>query len=257
MIVRSDAVVLRVRPYSDTSRIASLYTREHGRVSVIARGAMRPKSRLGALLQPMSRISALYYRREGRDLHTLSEADTLGRYATIPTSIDRMVAGLAVVEQTEAAVHEDDRNDTLYTVLTQALDALDDPRCDPAVVHPWFQLHMLEALGFGLRSDACGVCDERVEPAHAHAVFSVSLGAPLCSEHRSSAPGRNVDWNVLKLVGRLERLERLGLEGVEVSPVHATAALDLLVDYTRGHIEGMRRGNVRSVGAMLTGNATS
>lgn len=257
MIVRSDSVVLRVRPYSDTSRIATLYTREHGRVSVIARGAMRPKSRVGSLLQPMSRISAVYYRREGRDLHTLSEADTLGRYSTLPTSLDRMVAGLAIVEQTEAAIHEDDRNDHLYTVLTQALDALDDDRCDPAIVHPWFQLHMLESLGFGLRTSSCGVCDERVEPAHAHAVFSVSLGAPLCSEHRSSVPGRSVEWDVLKLIGRLDRTERLALEGMTAPQHNATGALDLLVDYTRSHIEGMRRGNVRSVGAMLTGGATS
>ena len=44
--------VLHHRPWRDTSRILDVFTREHGRLSLFARGVRGPKSRLASLLQP-------------------------------------------------------------------------------------------------------------------------------------------------------------------------------------------------------------
>ncbi|MEL7362835.1 MAG: recombination protein O N-terminal domain-containing protein, partial [Bacteroidota bacterium] len=48
MIVRTDAVVLRTLDYGETSQIVALFAREHGLLSVIAKGSRRPKSRFGS-----------------------------------------------------------------------------------------------------------------------------------------------------------------------------------------------------------------
>ena len=66
------AIVLQTYRYSDTSKILRLMTLEHGPCSALARGALRPKSRFGGLLEPFSEGDATLYMKEGRDLHALS-----------------------------------------------------------------------------------------------------------------------------------------------------------------------------------------
>ena len=54
-----------------------LFTLEHGVRSVMAKGALRPKSRYGGVLEPFTEGTATFYLKEGRDLHTLSGFDLL------------------------------------------------------------------------------------------------------------------------------------------------------------------------------------
>src|SRR5690625_4419173 len=75
--VSTESVILRAHPYSETSKILRLLTREHGHLSVIARGARRPKSKYGAILDPFTIGRATFYLREGRDLHTLTDFDLI------------------------------------------------------------------------------------------------------------------------------------------------------------------------------------
>jgi hypothetical protein len=70
-LVRSRCLILQSYPYSETSRILRLLTEDFGVQSVIAKGARRPKSRFGGLLEPFTEGTASFYHRETRDLHTL------------------------------------------------------------------------------------------------------------------------------------------------------------------------------------------
>ena len=80
MISTSEAIVLQTRRFSESSKIVTLYTRVHGKQSVIARGALQAKSKFGSVLQPMAFLSTTIYRKEGRDLHNLSAAETIERF---------------------------------------------------------------------------------------------------------------------------------------------------------------------------------
>jgi len=73
--VRTDAVVLHVFDYLETSRIFKLATREAGLQSVLARGARRPKSRYGTALDLFASGTAEIYIKPGRELHTLASFD--------------------------------------------------------------------------------------------------------------------------------------------------------------------------------------
>ena len=70
--VTDDALILQAFPYGDTSRILRLLTRRHGLRSVIARGALRPRSRFGGSLEPFAEGIATLHLRANRDLQTLT-----------------------------------------------------------------------------------------------------------------------------------------------------------------------------------------
>ena len=74
--LKSEAVVLRSMRYGEADRILHLYTPDRGRLSAIAKGVRRSKSRFGGRLEPYFRLRLVLY--QGRsDLLTVTSAETL------------------------------------------------------------------------------------------------------------------------------------------------------------------------------------
>src|SRR5918999_2442987 len=70
-LLNTDAIILQVFKYGDTSKILRLITRTAGVQSVIAKGAANPKSKYGGVLEPFTEGVAAFYAKENRELHTL------------------------------------------------------------------------------------------------------------------------------------------------------------------------------------------
>lgn len=241
--------MLHTRRFRESSKIVTLYTRDYGRVSLVARGVMQPKNRYGSVLQPMAHISVHFYRKEGRELHNMSGAEGLGRRGALGGSLERMSAGLAIVEIVNAAVHDEDRNDELFDVLTLALDELNNASSDPATVQLWFLLRLASVLGYAVTAHECGVCGEEIavrDPMH----FSLASGAPLCGEHADTVAGRPVSQGTFGLLSALLQLDIASARSA-VPAREAMELLDLLTAFIRFHVDGMRRLKVRGVSAKL------
>ncbi len=154
MIVRTDAVVLRAFDYGETSRIVTLFTRQHGVLGTLAKGSRRPTSRFGATLQPTAYVQVVYYYKAERGLQTLREATHLQRFPRLatpdadPEALPRITAGLRIVELVRALLEERDANPPLFGLLVQTLAWLDAAPAHAANALPWFQLRLAAHLGF-------------------------------------------------------------------------------------------------------------
>ncbi len=148
MIVRSDAVVLRAFDYSETSRIVTLLTRPHGVISVLARGARRPKSTFGSTLQPLSCIQAVYYFRPNRSLQTLSEASHLVRFTKLTADLERITLGLRALEISRAVIEEGEAHPLALELLIRTLAFINGAEERPGNALPWFQMRLAALLGF-------------------------------------------------------------------------------------------------------------
>ncbi len=148
MIVRTDAVVLRAIEYGETSLIVTLFTRRHGRVTVMAKGARRPKSRFGSALQPMAYVQVVYYYKPGRGLQTLKESAHVQALHGVVAGIEKITVGLRLVELVRALTEDEEANPLLFTLLVQALLRLDEAAERAANVLPSFQLRLAAVLGF-------------------------------------------------------------------------------------------------------------
>lgn len=72
-LYKAEGLVLRTRDLGEADKILVIYTREEGKVSAVARGARRARSRLLAISQPFTHGAYQFYR--GRGLDTLSQGD--------------------------------------------------------------------------------------------------------------------------------------------------------------------------------------
>ena len=77
MIISTHAIVLKTIKYGDSSLICRLFTKDHGKIVIMAKGAWRPKKSTGALLEPISHIHIQYYHKNNRDIQILKDADCL------------------------------------------------------------------------------------------------------------------------------------------------------------------------------------
>src|SRR5688572_9949842 len=148
MIVRTDAVVLRAFDYGETSRIATVLTRRHGVLGLLAKGARRPTSRFGSALQAGAHVEVVYYFREGRGLQTLSEVTHLSRYSGIAADLDRLTDAHRMLELVRALLPEGDPQHVVLALLLHTLEWLDGAGTNSGNALPWFQLRLSSYLGF-------------------------------------------------------------------------------------------------------------
>lgn len=148
MIIRTEAIVLRSLEYGETSRIVTLFTREKGRLAVLAKGARLPKSRFGSSLQPMSCTQVVLYYKPTRGLQTLSESAHMAFFHRIGRDLEKIAVGLRMVELVYALLQEEEASPLVFNLLLEMLRRLDAAEARAANLLPYFELHLAALLGF-------------------------------------------------------------------------------------------------------------
>src|SRR5215204_5138431 len=121
--LRTDAVVLHMFDYLETSRILRIATREAGVQSVLARGARRSKSRYGTALDLFASGTAEIFIKPGRDLHTLASFDVTRSRGQLAGDLDRFTAASAIVELAMRFATSESHSE-LYDALIVTLDSI-------------------------------------------------------------------------------------------------------------------------------------
>jgi DNA repair protein RecO (recombination protein O) len=122
------AFVLHQWDWSETSLILDLFTRGHGRVAAVAKGAKRPYSQLRPVLMPFQRLLVLTSRPksasadEGADILLLRSAEFVGGGAAMPPA--RLIAGFYLNELLMKLLARGDPHAALFDAYAEALQAL-------------------------------------------------------------------------------------------------------------------------------------
>lgn len=150
MIVKTEAVALGSKKFGDSSRIVSLFTKEFGVLSVLAKGAYQSKSKFGASLDPLCRTQITFYKKSGKDLHTLSTSELINPFLLIRSSLDKIGSGLMILESVSNTQSENSPNSELFSLLCHALEALNQCNSNPFSIFTAFQLKLASNLGFDI-----------------------------------------------------------------------------------------------------------
>lgn len=140
--------MLRSFPYGETSIIARCYTRDHGKVSVIVKGARRKKSPMAAYFQSMNYLDIVYYYRETRSLQSVSKATFVEIWSDLSQDLKKIAYGLAVIELTEKTNTENDPHPELFDELVAVLKAFNSSELRLNLIFWYFQIKLLTILGF-------------------------------------------------------------------------------------------------------------
>ena len=186
-LVRTDAVVLHVFDYLETSRIVRLATRDAGVQSALARGARRSRNRYGTALDLFAGGTAELVVKPGRELHTLASFDVVRGRPVLAADLARFTGASALAELTLRFSGED-ANQDLFALLVDALDGLSGASSDAAVdLTLAFAWRIVAELGFAPVLEACASCDSPI-PEIESTAFSHRAGGALCARCARSEP---------------------------------------------------------------------
>ena len=184
MLTKTEAIVLKSMKYGDTSKIVSFYTRQFGKLKGIAKGARKPNNKFGSALEPFTRVSLVVYRKENRDLHLISQCDSIDSYRKLNDDLGRISAGLAVLELVDRLTHGEEENASLFALLTDTLSTLNDTTRNCQSLQRAFQLKCTALFGFAPALEACAACGRSLGAGEliARVGFQLTDGAIICPE---------------------------------------------------------------------------
>ncbi|MCC6866626.1 MAG: DNA repair protein RecO [Ignavibacteria bacterium] len=147
-IIKTEAVVLKCDNYRETSKIITFYTKSHGKVKGIAKGVRNSKSRWGGSLQSMALVNLMFYFKETRTLHLVSNAEHTEALTNIYNDFDKMQYGYQMIELVNKTTAEYQENTKIYNLLSEALILLNISTENYVNVLFSFKFRLLNLLGF-------------------------------------------------------------------------------------------------------------
>jgi DNA repair protein RecO (recombination protein O) len=149
MLEKSQGIVLRTIPYSESSLVARIFTRRAGLQGFIVSGMGKGRSRGKAgLFQPLTLVDLVYYDNHRKGLHRIREIACPLPYGSIPYRVHKSAIALFIAELLSLSTREGEADENLFEFLVHSLHILDltDSSCE--LFHLFFVVRLSKYLGF-------------------------------------------------------------------------------------------------------------
>jgi len=256
MITKSEAIILKTMKFRESSKILTLYTREYGKVSVIAKGARDPKSKFGSVLEPMNYVLAVFYRKENRDLQLLTQCDMMKSFKRLSEDMERMRAAMSIVELVDVVAHAEERNEPLFHTMVGCLEAINDATKNALQVLYLFEMRLSDILGFRPNFSTCFSCGRPMD-AKTAGTNGVELylngGGVFCVYCMHKALGQGtISLGALKVLQRLQGMQEMGaVTRLSFPPQVRNEVAGTLRRFLQSHIDGLNRLKAEEVFAAI------
>jgi DNA repair protein RecO (recombination protein O) len=231
-VYKAEAFVLRHRVLGEADRVLTLFTREHGKISAVARGVRKVTSKRGGALEPLGHVRVLLARGRGA-LDVLAQVEVVEGMAPLRADLHRFGQAALIAELLEAAVPDHEPHPALFVLLGQALALVRDHPEAPA--SPWFALHLISLVGFQPALDHCAVGGEGTGAAPA---WSHPLGGVVCARHGERDPAAvRLRGETVRTLRALQAATAEDLPGLTIPQRERETLLTLLRHYAEHRLE--------------------
>lgn len=176
----TEGLILRVIEYREHDRIVSLYTRDFGKLSALARHATKSRKRFGTQLNTFQLVKVELRQRPNRSLAFLERVRPLTSLEGIYGDWRRIAMACAIVDLLSVMTREGHVSPELYEAAAEALQRINRAQDGPTVLAS-FQYQLLRLSGFKPALDHCAACD-RVWTAQEEAYWVQGAGGLHCRD---------------------------------------------------------------------------
>lgn len=175
----SEAVVLRTWPVREADLIVSFFTRDYGKLSGVAKSALKSRKRFGGAMEPMTVARAWFVEKPRQELVRLDQLEILRSPLSLPVDHMRIAVLSFYAELLDESLPEHDPQETVYRLLMSVLE-------HTTVEQPWmpltyFQLWMTRLMGLLPELGHCTVCGEALREGEIY--FHPATDGIFCALH--------------------------------------------------------------------------
>lgn len=212
---RVEAIVLKHSNYGEADRFLSLYTRQRGKLRVIAKGVRKMHSRKAGHVEPFTRVSLQLA--TGRNVNIVSQAESLDSYVNLRDDLALVGYGSYVVEILDKFTYEEEENSAIFRLTADTLARLNQGEEAELVVR-YYEIRLLELLGFRPELHQCVVSEVEIQAEDQY--FSAKLGGVVSPKHGKGLEGAMpVSMEALKYMRHFQRSSYQDATRAQVVPM--------------------------------------
>lgn len=220
-----EGVILRTQDYGETHKIVTLFTKEKGRITAIARGAKKPKSRMAAITQPF--ILGSFLMQGGSGLGTLQQGEIILSNRKLREDIVKTAYASYIAELTNKLVDEKMADPFIYKQFTLSMQAIVEEK-DPEIITMMYELKLYKKAGFAPILQHCALCGQ-TDDTYA---FSVIEGGLLCHRClRMDAQALIISSTIVKLFQMFSEIDIERIGNISVKPENKKRIQQLMESY--------------------------
>ena len=177
MISFTKAIVLNSYKYSETSLICNLFSKDYGKLNIIAKGARSIKNPNKSILQPMHYIDLHYYYKPKRNIQLLKEASINNHFYYIKKNYNKLVYSYSIIELINKTIPIEKTSDIIFRLTHKVLSKINHgSNAFINIYFIFFQLQLLKFLGFQPVINQCIICNLKLNDA----LFNNYIGQLCC-----------------------------------------------------------------------------
>ena len=127
MIVHTKGIVLKTFDFRETSRIATFFTKSHGKVKGVLKGIRKDFKKFGSSIDRFSINDIVYYQYSRSDLHLISQCDLIQFFFSIRQDYKRTVAANYILELVDTVMPLEHPNKKVYQLMMDFLEIREMP----------------------------------------------------------------------------------------------------------------------------------
>jgi len=234
--------VIRRSEIGEADRLLTLYTPHRGKLRVIAKGVRKPTSHLGGHVEPFAQTMMLLAK--GQNLDIVTQSETIAANRHLRESLEGVSHAYYMAELLDRLTPDNSENFPAYRLLADAL-ALLDGRAEPHILTRWYELQMLDIMGYRPELQQCVECRSPLEPVVN--AFVPALGGVLCPACKRIGVARDLSVTAFKVLRLMQRSTWEEVARVRITPPVAAEIERTL----RGYVNYVLEHELRSA-AFLT-----
>lgn len=178
------AIVLKRRDFRENDQMITLYTREKGKITALARGVKKITGKNSAFLEPFFYVEAEVV--PGKDVHHLAKAIGLESYKNVRASLEKSLAAGRVVALVDRLVEDGERDAKIFSLLQHWLDFVNVHDFSVSYLYG-FLARLFKIIGFAPSLDKCVVCGKPRAEKVSKLFFSLTHGGIVCADCRGKS----------------------------------------------------------------------
>lgn len=177
IVLNTQGIVLKSLKFNDNDLMLTIFTRKYGKVSAVARGAQRQKSKFLSSSQVFSYNN--YTLRKQKNIFVVYQSDNIKSFYNISLDFDAFSYSSFITKLVETNIVEGQPNNRLFELLTKTLFLLSEKIDNKKMVLNVFLLKFIDYLGYRPIVERCTICGKT---EYKYAVFSTDDGGIVCNK---------------------------------------------------------------------------
>ena len=177
MLYKTEGIVLKSMEYEEADKIVTIYTKNYGKITAIAKGVRKIKSKFGSSLEIFTHSAFLFYK--GRNIDIVSQVEILESFFSASKEVIKFAFAANCVEIVNKLTEEREINVGLFDLLKEVLHYLRESN-DPKLLALSFKWQTMSILGYRPLLNHCCRCNKSVKDQK-EIYFNIKEGGLLCN----------------------------------------------------------------------------